>query len=193
MKNRKVKKIIVTLLTGIGIFTLSGFIDIHANTVQASSVTSKSALSKSIKGHIWSLDFLGYDEPSMSLLFFAKNGTLGLGGSDNDLRYFLNKQSRHSFTISDYWLMNGSTGIAPGNKVLAFSNKYKIKGRKLLCRFHLHFKGNKGDSKAYFDFDISKLKIIDSKHIQGQFTYIRTNKGPLKDSKGLTIILSRIS
>ena len=89
MKNRKVKKIIVTLLTGIGIFTLSGFIDIHANTVQASSVTSKSALSKSIKGHIWSLDFLGYDEPSMSLLFFAENGTLGLGGSDNDLSCLL--------------------------------------------------------------------------------------------------------
>lgn len=193
MKNRKVKKIIVTLLTGIGIFTLSGFIDIHANTVQASSVTSKSALSKSIKGHIWSVDFLGYDEPSEFLLFFAGNGTFCVGLNDNDLKYFLNKQSRHSFTISDYWLMNGSTGIAPGNKVLVFSNKYKIKRRKLICRFHLHFKGKSGDFKGYFDFDISKLKIIDSKHLQGKFTYLRTNKGPLKDSKGLTIILSRIS
>ncbi len=42
--------------------------------------------------------------------------------------------------------MNGSTGIAQGNKVLVLSNK--IKGRKLMSRFHLRFKGKKGNFKG---------------------------------------------
>lgn len=50
--------------------------------------------------------------------------------------------------------MNGSTGIAQGNKVLVLSKK--IKGKKLMSRFHLRFKGKRGISKDPKGFNYIK-------------------------------------
>lgn len=181
----KTKKIIIMLLTStllsvVALFNRSG-------SVRASATASKTTLLRTIKGHIWSLHF---GDPM--IIFATNNGTLGLGKTNSDLQYFLNKKNRYSFTLKDYWRMNGSTDIAPGNKVLAFNNKYKINKGKLSCRFHMHFKGTRGNANGSFNFDISKLRKIDSKHLQGELSYMHTTQMTIKLTNGPKVNLTKI-
>lgn len=190
----KFRRIITTLLVSIslielGTFTSQYMFNSGLVTVQAAS-TTKATLSRTIKGHIWSLKMpKGYPH---IILFTAKDGTLGLAQSHSELQYMLNKKSRESFSISDFWRMNDSTDIAPGNKVLAFSNKYKINKGKLSCKLQLHFKGNKGNANGCFNFNISKLKRINSKYLQGRLSYLRTYKEIIKIVNGPRVKLTRI-
>ena len=70
--------------------------------------------------------------------------------------------------------MNNSTDIASGNKVVTFSNKYKINKGKLSYNLHIHFTGVNGTANDKFFFTISKIKKLNANTLQGKLTYLLT-------------------